>query len=29
LFVEEKRPVEKIIKKIFAGFSKTEVKRHN
>lgn len=28
LFVEDKRSVEKIIKKIFAGFSKVEVKRH-
>ena len=29
LFVQEKWPIEKIIKKIFAGFSKTEQKRHN
>lgn len=29
LFVEQKRPVEKILKKIFSWFSKTEVKRHN
>lgn len=28
LFVEDKWPVEKIIKKIFAGFSKAEQKRH-
>ncbi len=28
LFVEDKRPVEKIIKKIFSSFSKVEVKRH-
>lgn len=28
LFVEDKRPVEKIIKKIFWGFTKVEVKRH-
>ena len=29
LFVEDKRPVEKIIKKIFSNFSKVEIKRHN
>lgn len=28
LFVEEKGPIEKIIKKVFAGFSKKEQKRH-
>jgi len=28
LFVKEERPIEKIAKKIFAGFSKTEVKNH-
>ena len=28
LFVEDKRPIEKIVKKIFAGFTKVEVKRH-
>lgn len=28
LFVENKRSVEKIIKKIFSGFSKVEIKRH-
>lgn len=28
LFVDEKRPVEKIIKKIFWNFSKIEIKRH-
>lgn len=28
LFVDEKRPVEKIIKKIFSNFSKVELKRH-
>ncbi|MEW6040142.1 MAG: DUF3800 domain-containing protein [Elusimicrobiota bacterium] len=29
LFVKEKGPVEKIIKKIFSGFTKKEIKRHN
>lgn len=28
LFVKESRPVEKIVQKIFANFSKTEVKNH-
>lgn len=29
LFVKEKNPVEKIVKKIFKGFSKIEVKNHH
>jgi hypothetical protein len=29
LFVKEKFPIEKIVKKIFKGFSKIEVKNHN
>ncbi len=29
IFIENKRPVEKILKKIFSWFSKTEIKRHN
>lgn len=29
LFAENKKPVEKIVKKIFAGFNKTEVKNHH
>jgi len=28
LFVEDKRPVEKIVRKIFSSFTKVEVKRH-
>ncbi len=28
VFVENKRPVEKIVKKVFSGFSKKEVKNH-
>jgi len=28
MFVHRKRPVEKIIKTIFSGFSKTQIKRH-
>lgn len=29
LFVEDKRPLEKMVKKVFKGFSKTEVKTHH
>jgi hypothetical protein len=29
LLVDKKRPIEKIIKNIFSGFTKAEVKRHN
>ncbi len=29
LFAKNKKPVEKIVKKIFAGFSKTEIKNHH
>jgi len=29
LFCKDKKPVDKIIKKIFAGFSRTEVKNHH
>ncbi len=29
LFAENKKPIEKIVKKIFSGFSKTEVKNHH
>ena len=29
LFVKDERPIEKIVKKIFSGFSKTEIKNHS
>lgn len=29
LFVDDKRPVEKVVKKIFRGFSKVEIKNHH
>jgi hypothetical protein len=29
LFTKDKNPVEKLVKKIFSGFSKSEVKRHS
>ena len=29
MFVNKKRPVEKIIKNIFAGFSKAQIKKHS
>jgi arsenate reductase-like glutaredoxin family protein len=29
LFANDKKPIEKLVKKIFAGFSKTEVKNHH
>jgi hypothetical protein len=29
VFVENKRPVEKVVKKVFSGFSKKEVKNHH
>jgi hypothetical protein len=29
VFIENKRPVEKVVKKIFSGFSKKEIKNHH